>query len=141
MRRRGLVLLMLSALAAGALVACTSASASTDERTIVFRFSRFEQSVVTVAVGVPVHLTLRNDDPIEHEWIAGTEEVHERHRSGTEPYHDQVPTEVSVPALASRKTIVRFDEAGDYPFVCHLPGHEAYGMRGILRVVESKSGS
>ena len=85
--------------------------------------------------GVPVTFTLRNDDPIEHEWIVGTEDVHERHRTGTEPYHDQVPTEVTIPALSTRTTTVTFDEPGDYAYICHLPGHEAYGMRGTVQVV------
>jgi uncharacterized cupredoxin-like copper-binding protein len=30
---------------------------------------------------------------------------------------------------------VVFDQAGEYLFICHLPGHEAYGMVGVLRVV------
>ena len=28
------------------------------------------------------------------------------------------------------------DQPGEYAFICHLPGHEAYGMRGVVRVVE-----
>jgi uncharacterized cupredoxin-like copper-binding protein len=62
--------------------------------------------------------------------------VHERHRLGTEPYHDQVPTEVTIPALSTRRTVLQFDAPGDYPFICHLPGHEAYGMKGTLRVLD-----
>ena len=89
---------------------------------------------VTVPAGQPVNVTLNNTDPIEHEWIVGTEEVHERHRNGTDGYHNQIPTEVTIPALTTSKTMVRFDTPGDYPFICHLPGHEAYGMKGILRV-------
>jgi uncharacterized cupredoxin-like copper-binding protein len=102
---------------------------------VTFRFSHFEQTVVTVPAGTPVSITLINNDPIEHEWIVGTEEVHERHRTGTDGYHDQLPTEVTIPALTTRKTMVRFDTPGDYPFICHLPGHETYGMKGILRVI------
>ncbi len=89
---------------------------------------------MTVKAGEPISITLSNDDPIEHEWIVGAEAVHECHRSGTEPYHDHLPTEVTVPALSSRTTVVVFEEPGDYAFICHLPGHEAYGMRGTLRV-------
>jgi len=103
--------------------------------TISIHFSHFQQDVVTVPAGTPVSILLRNDDPIDHEWILGTEEVHERHRNGTEPFHNQIPTEVTIPALTSKTTLVRFDTPGDYPFICHLPGHEAYGMKGILRVV------
>ena len=56
--------------------------------------------------------TLRNDDPIAHEWIVGTEDMHERHRTGTEPYHDELPSEVTVPALSSRETTLSFNEPG-----------------------------
>jgi uncharacterized cupredoxin-like copper-binding protein len=58
--------------------------------------------------------------------------VHDRHRTGTEPVHDARPTEVSVGALSERRTTVTFSEPGTVTFVCHLPGHEAYGMRGTI---------
>jgi uncharacterized cupredoxin-like copper-binding protein len=106
-----------------------------DHQTIAIRFSRFQTETVTVKAGVPVTFDLRNDDPIAHEWIVGDEAVHKRHRLGTEPYHDQVPTEVTIPAFETRTTVVTFDQPGEYAFVCHLPGHEAYGMRGVVKVV------
>jgi uncharacterized cupredoxin-like copper-binding protein len=111
------------------------AAASGASATVTIRFSHFEQTVIRVPAGQPVSVTLDNTDPIEHEWIVGSEEVHDRHRTGTDGYHNQIPTEVTIPALTARKTAVRFDIPGDYPFICHLPGHEAYGMKGILRVV------
>ena len=107
---------------------------SEEVTTVQIRFSRFEPSVVMAKAGEPITIRLRNDDPIAHEWIVGSEAIHERHRTGTEPYHDAVPTEVTIPALQSRTTTVQFDAPGDYVFICHLPGHEAYGMRGVLRV-------
>jgi plastocyanin len=108
--------------------------ASAEDRTIAIRYSRFIPEVVTVEAGQQVTFELRNDDPIEHEWIVGTAAVHERHRTGTEPYHDQVPTEVTVPALSTRFTTVTFDEPGEYLYICHLPGHEQYGMVGTVVV-------
>jgi uncharacterized cupredoxin-like copper-binding protein len=104
---------------------------------VVFHFSRYEPVLLTARAGQPFTIRLRNEDPIEHEWIVGTEAMHARHRTGTEPYHDEVPTEVTVPALSARTTTVMFTEPGDYAFICHLPGHEAYGMRGTLRVLPS----
>jgi uncharacterized cupredoxin-like copper-binding protein len=111
------------------------AGQSQDATTIAIHFSRFEPAVVTATAGEPITIRLRNDDPIAHEWIVGSEATHERHRTGTEPYHDEVPTEVTIPALQSHTTTVQFDTPGEYTFICHLPGHEAYGMRGVLRVV------
>ena len=107
-----------------------------DQQTITIHFSRFEPEQLTVRAGTPVSFELVNQDPIEHEWIVGKDEVHEVHRLGTEPYHDEVPTEVTLRPFEAKTTVVTFDEPGEYAFICHLPGHEAYGMRGIVRVVE-----
>ena len=81
-----------------------------------------------------VTIVLRNDDPIDHEWIVGDAAIHERHRTGTEPVHGTRPTEVTIPAGSSRETTVTFDTPGTYLYICHLPGHEAYGMVGTLVV-------
>ena len=105
------------------------------EATVRMRFSRFEPATLTVPAGVPVTFTLVNDDPIDHEWIVGSDATHAGHRTGTEPYHDTRPTEVTVPALDRRVTTVTFDEPGEYSYICHLPGHEEYGMKGTVRVV------
>jgi len=106
-----------------------------DHATIAIHYSHFEPGLVEVPAGVPVTITLRNEDPIEHEWIVGPADVHERHREGAEPFHDSIPTEVTVPALSTRTTTIAFDKPGDYAYICHLPGHEAYGMVGTLKVV------
>ncbi len=104
------------------------------EVTIDFHYSHFSPSLVSVRAGVPVTITLRNDDPIDHEWIVGSPAVHEVHRHGTESVHDTRPTEVSVPALSTRVTTVVFP-AGQQAYICHLPGHEEYGMSGTLRAL------
>jgi uncharacterized cupredoxin-like copper-binding protein len=123
-------------LALGALLvglAVSSAPASANEAvTIRFHYSHFEPSVVTVPAGSRVTITLRNDDPIDHEWIVGPPDVHEIHRHGTEAIHAGRPTEVTVPALSTRTTTITFVDPGDYAYVCHLPGHEEYGMNGML---------
>lgn len=103
--------------------------------TVAIHYSHFEPGVVTARAGLPIRITIRNDDPIAHEWIVGTEEVHERHRTGTDVFHGQIPTEVTVAPYSARETVVMFEQPGDYKYVCHLPGHEQYGMVGILRVV------
>jgi len=101
---------------------------------IGIHYSRFELARVVVPAGVPVTIVLRNDDPIDHEWIVGDAASHQRHRSGTEPVHGARPTEVSIPAGTSRATTVTFDTPGTHLYICHLPGHESYGMAGMLVV-------
>ena len=67
--------------------------------------------------------------------VFGDEALHARHRTGTEAVHDARPSEVTVPALSARTTVVTFPEADTQRFICHLPGHEAYGMSGTIRIV------
>lgn len=123
----------LALLAAAILAGCAPVAAADGPReiTITFRYSRFVPSAVDVPAGVPLTITLRNDDPIGHEWIVGPPEVHAAHRLGTEPTHEGRVSEVSVPPFGSRTTTIVF-APGTYAFICHLPGHEAYGMTGRL---------
>ena len=101
---------------------------------ITIHFSHYEPSAVTVPVGRPVTFRIVNTDPIDHEWIVGDAALHERHRTGTEPVHNARPTEISIPAMSEKRTTVTFATAGSEQFICHLPGHEAYGMVGTVTI-------
>jgi uncharacterized cupredoxin-like copper-binding protein len=102
---------------------------------IGIHFSQFTPTEVVATAGRPIAITLSNTDPIDHEWLVGDAAFHERHRTGTEQHHGARPTEVSIPAGATVTTTVVFDQPGDYLYICHLPGHEQYGMVGVLRVL------
>jgi uncharacterized cupredoxin-like copper-binding protein len=106
---------------------------------IVIRYSHFVPDAVQVPIGVPVTFVIRNEDPIDHEWIVGDEAVHALHRASADVLHTGDPTAVSVPALSTVETTVTFPSAGRLAFICHLPGHEAYGMVGWVTI--SRSGS
>jgi uncharacterized cupredoxin-like copper-binding protein len=97
-------------------------------------YSHFEPSAIAVPAGRPITFMISNTDPIDHEWIVGDAGVHERHRRGTEATHGARPTEISLDAGAERRTVVTFTTPGVLTYVCHLPGHEAYGMTGTLVV-------
>ncbi len=101
---------------------------------IPIKYSHYQLGEFTVPAGVPVRIVLRNEDPIDHEWIVGDAALHERHRTGTEPVHDSRPTEVTIPAGTTKETTVTFSTPGTYLYICHLPGHEAYGMVGTVVV-------
>lgn len=101
---------------------------------IGMRYSAFTRTEVTVAAGEPLTVVLENRDPIDHEWLVGDPAFHERHRNGTDAHHGATPAEVSVPAGTTATTTVTFQLPGEYRFICHLPGHEAYGMVGVIRV-------
>jgi uncharacterized cupredoxin-like copper-binding protein len=129
-------LVALLAFAVTGLVVASCGGGAPDNATIEIHYSSFVQKDLEVPAGKPVTITLKNDDPIEHEWIIGSAEVHERHRTGTEPFHGTIPTEVTVPAFETRVTTITFERPGDLLYICHLPGHEQYGMVGTLHVVE-----
>ncbi|MEO5704255.1 MAG: cupredoxin domain-containing protein [Candidatus Limnocylindrales bacterium] len=101
---------------------------------IDINYSKFEPSVITVPVGVPVTITIRNNDPIDHEWIVGDEAMQAFHRASSEPVHPGVSTEVMVPAGQTRVTTVTFEATGSLQYICHLPAHEAYGMVGTVTI-------
>jgi len=116
------------------LVGCGSGTPSPIRVEVTMHYSSYAPAEIRVPAGRPVEIVLLNRDPIDHEWIVGDADVHQRHRTGTEPVHDARPNEVSVPALGKRTTTVTFAGPGRLTFVCHLPGHEAYGMVGTITV-------
>jgi uncharacterized cupredoxin-like copper-binding protein len=131
----GIILAGAMALGDGAGAGLARAGAQTVE--IDIRYSHFEPGAVRVPAGVPIRFVLVNHDPIDHEWIVGDEAVHAAHRTGTEASHGARPTEQTIEAGRQVETVVTFDQPGRLTFVCHLPGHEAYGMTGTLVVAGS----
>jgi len=101
---------------------------------IVIHYSHFNPSAISVPHGVPVVFVLTNADPIEHEWLLGDAAFHERHRNGTEVRHGARPNEVSIPPLTTVETTLTFEDPAELAYICHIPGHEAYGMVGTLTV-------
>ncbi len=99
--------------------------------------SRFEPSNLRVVAGTEVRFVLTNGDPINHELIIGSPDVHERHRNGTEAEHEPRPGELSVGPDGQGVTSYVFDELGTVEMACHLPGHYDFGMHGDIEVVEA----
>ena len=126
----GLVIAVLSGIAASAV----ARSHDPIEIPITIHYSHFTPTIVSVPVGRPVTFIITNSDPIDHEWIVGDAATHERHRTGSEPVHDAHPTEVSIPAGTVKRTTLTFAASGSELYICHLPGHEAYGRGGTVVV-------
>jgi uncharacterized cupredoxin-like copper-binding protein len=133
-RRSALAPALLVVVVAVAATACRGAGDDPVARQITIRYSQFEQTALTVPHGVPVTFTIVNEDPIEHEWLIGDESFHTRHRDGTEPHHGARPNEISLAPLETVTTTLTFDDPGKVLYICHLPGHEQYGMVGTLTV-------
>jgi uncharacterized cupredoxin-like copper-binding protein len=124
-------------LAGGLTLLHTAAGRTTQTVVVTMHHSRFQPEVVRVAPGATVRFLLRNTDPIDHEFILGDEEVQRRHEQGRErEHHGEVPGEVSVAAGREAATTYTFPRGGpaSLQFACHLPGHYAYGMRGVALV-------
>ena len=102
--------------------------------TLTIHYSAFDRAELRVPRGVPITFVLVNEDPIDHEWLIGDDGFHAAHRTGTHATHGEVPIEVTIPALETAETTITFEEAGTFAYICHLPGHEAYGMVGVLTV-------
>ena len=115
-----------------AVVAGACAPAAPRAVSITIHYSHYTPAQIDVPAGVPVTFTIRNDDPIDHEWLLGDIAMHERHRLGTEAVHAARPDELTVSARSTRTTTLMFPTAMTLQYMCHLPGHEAYGMVGVL---------
>lgn len=96
--------------------------------------SRFDIDDLRVRAGTLVRFVVRNDDPINHEFVVGAESVHARHRTGDESVHPPVPGEVSVGPGETGETVFSFVTPGEVTFACHLRGHVAFGMVGTITV-------
>jgi len=136
LHRPARALLLGLAVAAVSGIAANAVARSTDPIMIpiTIHFSHYDPAAVTVPVGRPVTFVITNTDPIDHEWIVGDAALHERHRTGTEPFHNARPTEITIPARTERRTTVTFEAPGALQYICHLPGHEAYGMVGTVTI-------
>jgi uncharacterized cupredoxin-like copper-binding protein len=117
-------------------VACLAAAGGDGVRTVHVRigYSAFVPDVIRVEPGETVRFVVRNDDPIDHEFLIGDETVQHVHEVGTEGHHGARPGEISVPAGQTVATTYTFGGAGSTLFGCHLPGHYAYGMRGTIQI-------
>jgi len=130
----GLIALVIAVGATAVVLARPTGPALATSIEIDIRYSHFEPSTITVPVGVPVTITIRNNDPIDHEWIVGDAEVQAKHRTGTELLHPSRPTEQVIPAGETRVTTITFEATGTLQYICHLPAHEAYGMVGTVTI-------
>ncbi len=118
-------------------LALTACSGGPPVRTVevTVHHSQFSVGELRVRPGETVRFVVRYTDPIAHELIVGDESVPHHPAIGTDPHHGDRAGEVSVAPGATAVTTYRFAKAGSpILFGCHLPGHWAYGMQGVIRV-------
>jgi uncharacterized cupredoxin-like copper-binding protein len=102
---------------------------------ITIHYSSFDPDGLAVEPGETVRFVIVNTDPIDHEFILGDQRVQDVHEKGTEAHHAPRPGEVSVPAGETVVTTYTFPRnARSLIFGCHLPGHYAFGMHGLVTI-------
>ncbi|MGZ5298991.1 MAG: cupredoxin domain-containing protein [Actinomycetota bacterium] len=141
MRAAGVGAILLSLLLAGAGAATAAGWLDRDQarpqlRTVHvgIHFSRFDLAEIGVDPGQTIRFVLENTDPIDHEFIVGDERLQQAHEAGTEAHHPPRPGEISIAPGETVITTVTFPSRGSLLFGCHLPGHFAYGMRGVITI-------
>jgi uncharacterized cupredoxin-like copper-binding protein len=116
------------------LLACEREDASIRRIVVDINHSRFDPGDIETHEGSIVTFVIRNNDPIDHEFIIGDDSIQLVHEKGTEAHHGARPGEISVPAGETRTTVYEFNEAGKLIYGCHLPGHYDYGMKGSVTI-------
>lgn len=99
--------------------------------TVAIHHSRFVPDRLVLPAGRLVRIVVRNEDPIDHELVLGDLAVQARHEHGTDRVHHESGA-VSVPADSTAATTWTLPRGQPAFFGCHLPGHWAYGMQGLV---------
>jgi uncharacterized cupredoxin-like copper-binding protein len=98
------------------------------------RYSRYLPAAITVKAGTTVDFTLKNADPIDHEFIIGTTTQQLAHERGDPHDPHTGPGEAEVAANTTKDLRFAFATPGTFQYACHRPGHYAYGMVGTITV-------
>ena len=120
----------------------TAASLPAPDRTIAVVADdrlRFRPESVTVRTGETVAFVVTNAGRLPHEFVIGTaatQDQHERDMAGGGPMamSSDAAFSVDVPPGQSRQLVYTFRSPGTLFYGCHVPGHYAAGMRGVITV-------
>lgn len=98
---------------------------------------KFSPTVIRVRVGETVKFVVTNHGKLPHEFvIAGRveQEEHEKEMQSMGAMQHMDPNAVSVSPGETKVLIWKFDSPGVFQYGCHVPGHYAAGMAGIIHV-------
>jgi uncharacterized cupredoxin-like copper-binding protein len=135
-------LLVLALVLAFTLAACggtaASSSASTAPKTVTLTLNefQFQPADITVNVGQPITLVLKNNGTVLHDFVSTDAMVEVMGEHGA--MHDMAGMETAMHAAveAGQQSTLEFKatQAGTYTFYCTVPGHKEAGMVGKLIV-------
>ena len=136
--RRLVLALVLTFTLAACSGAAASSTTSTDPRTVTLALNefQFQPAEITVNVGQPVKLVMKNNGTVLHDFVStdAMVEVMEEHGA----MHDMagMPTAMHAAIEAGQQSTLEFKatQAGTYTFYCTIAGHKEAGMTGKLIV-------
>jgi uncharacterized cupredoxin-like copper-binding protein len=135
----GVVLAVVAAACGGA--AEVGSGSSEDPRVIevsALDTLAYEPETIEVGAGETVTFVVTNTGEVDHEFVVGDEEMQAMaEEEMTEGMHGHT---ASMAALAvepgeTQETTITFGEAGTLEYACHVEGHYAGGMVGMIWVV------
>ena len=103
---------------------------------IAVHYSSFRPAVVTATAGEPITVVLRNDDPIDHEWLVGDDAFHARHRTGYRGPSRGHPDRSLDPGRSDRDDDRHVPAPRGVPV--HLPPARPRGLRHGRRVARGR---
>lgn len=131
--RRVLVVLALALAACGGTAANSTAPKT---MTISMTEFQFQPQDITVNVGQPIKLVLKNNGTVLHDLVSMDAKVEVMEEHGAE--HDMAGMETTLHAAVEpgQESTIEFKatQAGTYTFNCSVAGHKEAGMVGKLIV-------
>jgi P-type Cu+ transporter len=100
---------------------------------------RFAPDALSVRAGETIAFEISNPGAVPHEFFVGTpaeQQAHEFEMASGAPMHAE-PGQADLPAGATVRLVMSFDQPGALEFACHVPGHYPAGMRGTITVTPS----
>ncbi len=100
----------------------------------------FDPSSLSVRAGETVAFRITNTGKIDHEFVIGDAAFQAEHdkemQSGgmSSMSGSEVAYEISLAPGETRIVTYRFDDPGQFLYGCHVPGHYAAGMKGVITV-------
>jgi uncharacterized cupredoxin-like copper-binding protein len=102
---------------------------------------RFNPAALSIRQGEIVKFVIKNRGRLMHELVLGTERELKEHGELMKRFPEMEHDEPYMAHVAPGKSGVigwQFTQAGDFRFVCLLPGHYEAGMVGTIRVLPAK---
>ena len=141
MSRTTLRLLLLTLILTFILAACGSGAAqpaSTEPKTMTVALNefQFQPSEITVGVGQPVKLVIKNNGTVLHDFVSDDAMVEVMAEHGAEHDMPGMAPKMHAAIEAGQQSTLEFKatQAGTYTFYCTVPGHKEAGMVGKLIV-------